>query len=1012
MDEYFKKIQEGFTPGSVFSGIKSALSPVTPSAESIPKPTIQPPTVIDPMNPPKPAYTVKPQTWGDLGNLIADFTYRAPARATASLIGKNEIKPETGAEKLLFGEKPIQSVKAQYESGKQTLTKLGVPASVAAPLSFLGVGSLEAIDLIPGIPGKNIAKKLAVETSETVVRNILEKEVKKLAPESIDRIVPLITRETNPSKIKEIINTEAKTALQSAKASEEITKPASSEIQKTSTLGSQEDAIAKEAQKVSETVSKPDISINTKRYEIGESAKNLIADETERLRPQIEEAIGKPLSNIEVRQVADQSSKVLEEVIGRKQTREYIAALQRTRDRLAAAAQSNTVDENFIKDLLVVRTNAANAGRLLQAHKVATVAVDAKTAIIDAVLKVNQNVDEVAKAAQGVDFSDFKQASEFYRKFIQPKLSEWIDLLRYNSMLSSPITHEKNIFSNLLNTTLIPVVEKATNGAFDFITSKFTGAERQTFSGEAVKYLQGYAKNIKPAWQKFVDVFKGKSPMTQLDLEKEIPIADTGLKGRIVKVLSVPMKALEGADQFFRELTTAGETEALKYRRSLGGKVATVEGVVPIAEEQIASTASDIAAYRLYRQDLFHEGQGPVLDAVDQLTSKLMSLRNNPNPIISIPAKFTVPFVKTPMNIFKQGLEYSPIGFATAIGNADKRLQFAKATMGSAVVAGTAMLIGAGRLTGAEPRTEPEKSMWRKAGRQPYSIKIGDKWVSYQYLNPAIAFNMAMVSIVDQMIKDKKTDQDFADVALSAVSNYAAYLADQSYFKSFGDLLNAVSGGESAASQLISNYPQQLIPFRALGGWMARLSDDYQRKVDKDASFVEKQIQSLMMNVPGLTEMIPARTDAEGNPIENQNKLFNAFSPVKVMQEDPTLGKFLNDYQELRKGTSEQTAKDKKLKEDTKSKYDEIQALVKAGKTNEATRILNTLSDEEYKAYRSIRQSERTKSLNTEEVKLLDTYKEIQDLVSQGKRKEAQDMLGKLTDAQYKAYQGIKSKLQ
>jgi len=394
----------------------------------------------------------------------------------------------------------------------------------------------------------------------------------------------------------------------------------------------------------------------------------------------------------------------------------------------------------------------------------------------------------------------------------------------------------------------------------------------------------------------------------------------------------------------------------------------------------------------------------------------VMSLRNNPNPLLSYPAKFTVPFIKTPMNIFKQGIEYSPAGFLTAWGNTAKKEQFVKALYGSAIATGVATMIGSGRITFAEPREEKERNMWREAGKQPYSVKIGNKWISYQYLNPALAFNIAMIAGVDDMIKNKKASADTADVVIGAAAKYANYLGDQSYFKSFGDFFALLSGDEIATSRLLSNFPQQLIPFRAFGGWLARLTDEYQRQVKTDKTgaeaFVDKQIQLLMMNIPGLTEMVPARTNEAGEPIENKNKLFNAFSPVQATDEDPRLAEFLRDYESLKIKKAEQTYKEKQIKESVVPKYQEIQKLIGEGKKSEALKLVNKMTDEEYKAYKSIKASDKRKTLAKNEVEFYDRYLEIKDLVNSGDKKEAYRMLNQLTAEEYKAYRSIKTKLE
>jgi len=137
--------------------------------------------------------------------------------------------------------------------------------------------------------------------------------------------------------------------------------------------------------------------------------------------------------------------------------------------------------------------------------------------IIEAVLKVTDDADAVVAAAKGVDFTDFKQASAFYRHFVQPLKREWVDLLRYNSMLSSPKTHIINAASNLINSTLIATVEKLAVGQIDFLRAAITGTPRQRLTGEAGVYLKAYFGQLKEASHRFGDVMAGRSASTNLD---------------------------------------------------------------------------------------------------------------------------------------------------------------------------------------------------------------------------------------------------------------------------------------------------------------------------------------------------------------------------------------------------------------------------------------------------------------------------------------------------------------
>lgn len=657
--------------------------------------------------------------------------------------------------------------------------------------------------------------------------------------------------------------------------------------------------------------------LNVDTYNISPEGKGVIERVIQEVKPQIQKAVGKVLTNQETLKVAEDSSKVLTKAIGRDKTLEYNAALLRARQSLAAASKSGKVDEDYIKNLIAVKTAAADAGRTLQALSIGADAkeITGKQAILEAVMKTGAEADKIIAAAKGVDFTDLNQATNFYRQFVKPTATDWIDLIRYNSMLSSPKTHLINAFSNLLNTTLVAPIERAVAGGIDFLGSKLTGNARKVYAGESGAYLFHYFTNVKNATGRFADVMRGVRTFTNLDT-KNIPIATSGVKGAVVKTLSFPLKLLEASDQFFTALAEGAETGALKYRAGKGVNVGNIE-----------SQAQQSAAYRLFREDLFNENQGHLLDAVDQLTSKLQNLRNSPNPIVSTTAKFTVPFLRTPMNIFKQGLEYSPVGFGTLPGARNKTEQLAKAIVGSTVFAGAAMLLQSNRLTWGEPIDPAQKAAFRDAGMQPYAVKIGNKWVSYQKLPPGLAFPLAMVAAIHDTQQNKQIDDNTVDLVLSGVAKYGQFLADQSYAKSIGDLLSAAKGGEAGVERVVSNYAQQGVPFRALGGWLARLFDNTQRKVDSSKPFIDQQVQLLMMNIPGLSQKVPARTNSQGEPIPNQHRVFNAFSPVQVTTEKPGGSQEFQRLQDIQKANKQTTYDNKQVTANAQAEYNKIHTL-------------------------------------------------------------------------------------
>lgn len=537
------------------------------------------------------------------------------------------------------------------------------------------------------------------------------------------------------------------------------------------------------------------------------------------------------------------------------------------------------------------RTQGTDVARQLQARRIIANELDTPMQKVFKLLdNAGINPDVYTKRAATVDFNNPQEVTNFFRKLVPPKAREWIDEIRYNSMLSSPLTHITNVTSNLLGSGFVAPIEKTITGTLDFIGSKVLGKQQTRFAGEGAAYLGGYLGNVKKAFSNFADAITDKKSITNLDYDR-IPLGTTGVTKGVERTLTFPSKLLEATDQFFSAMVEGGEESALKFKGRRG-----------VSTNNLTGAAEEAAKYRLFRQGLKSPNQGAVLNGIDDITSKILALKNSKVGWVKTIADFTLPFVQTPMNVLKQGVEYSPLGLTTIPGARNKTEQLSKALIGIGSATAAASLLGSGRITWAEPTDPNKKAAFREAGMQPYSVKIGDKWVSFSKLPPNLSFNLALIAGLDDLRKNNQLSQDIVDNTLKAVAKYGSFLSDQSYFKSIGDLVSLSKGDKEAYSRLISNYPQQLVPFRALGGWLARLSDQYQRQIPTDASFIDKQVQQLMLNIPGLSQQLPARLGLEGQPIESQNRLLNAFSPLKVTQESPQGAQTFSDLEALTQG--------------------------------------------------------------------------------------------------------------
>lgn len=615
----------------------------------------------------------------------------------------------------------------------------------------------------------------------------------------------------------------------------------------------------------------------TKALKITEQAGKKIFDTAKSVGDELAKIKGKPLTYVEVKEAA-KSSDMLRKVTTRAETLVREARIQATKQHLSALAEGKEITPEFIDTLKVLSSEATNLGRQLNSLKIEAIPelITAKTQVVKKLLDSGIESEKIIKASKGIDFTDANAVTKFYRQFIKPRFGEIIDEYRYINLLSSPRTHIVNAFTNLLQTTVLNPVTKLYSGGIDLVASGLTGKARQNYVRETPVYFKGMFNAIGDAVKDSLKVLKGQSQIYRPDVSR-IP---TGVK--ILKPFQFIPKILEASDVFFRTLITSGEKEALAYKAIRQGTKSTPKLIAQIEKE-----AAEKAQYYVFRQALGAEGQGKLLSKIDDVTSMIYSVRDK------VPlAKWFIPFVTTPMNILKQGIEFSPIGITTLIGATNKTEQLAKTLIGSTIFTGAGFIALKGDSTWAAPTDEKEKEYFYASGKQPYSLKIGDYWVQYSRLGP-LAYPIAMASAINFYTRQnpQRITDDVLAKTSKIISGVGGFFSDQSYVQGMGDLLDTMSGDIYSFGRMMANLPSQVIPLTSLVRWTANLIDPVFRKAEKGIS-AEAIIENIIKGIPGLKQTLPAFKEPLGEESKRQFPGFSAFSPIGVTKER-------KDYKEL-----------------------------------------------------------------------------------------------------------------
>jgi hypothetical protein len=243
--------------------------------------------------------------------------------------------------------------------------------------------------------------------------------------------------------------------------------------------------------------------------------------------------------------------------------------------------------------------------------------------------------------------------------------------------------------------------------------------------------------------------------------------------------------------------------------------------------------------------------------------------------IFGIPIlKFIDPFVKIGANVINQAIvERTPLGIlAPEIradlsgknGNVAQDTAMAKMLVGTALSVGFGALAARGVISGSGPSDPARAAMWRLAGNQPYSVRIGDTWYSMSHLGPLGMMLGVAADMYD--VGHMASEGDMLQAGATLQHAITQNILDESFMRGPSDLIEAVDNpgryGQSYIRSLVSSF----MPFSSLSAQMARMSDPYSRQA-------RSVVDGIKQKVPGMSEMLPPRRDIWGEPIQNYGAL-------------------------------------------------------------------------------------------------------------------------------------------
>jgi predicted nucleotidyltransferase len=435
---------------------------------------------------------------------------------------------------------------------------------------------------------------------------------------------------------------------------------------------------------------------------------------------------------------------------------------------------------------------------------------------------------------------------------------------RYLAMLGNPKTHIRNLISNVAmkGTTAVKNVMART-------IEDVTSAVAPTKIKERTKTWKDSSKDVlEYADKTTLEVKKVLNDESSFSEDTSIKSKRQMFKTKILeKIYNFNSDMLTKEDWWFKK--SAFKNSFAEYL--------TANGIE--TKDDIKNNYKIVEKAKLYAME---QAQIATFSQMSYLANKINEIENK-NIAGKIIVGSTMPFKRTPINIAKTGLAYSPLGFAKTLtvdrkavkeGNMEASQlidNIAKNTTGSALMLVGYMLAQAGFLNGGG-EDDKEGKYDSQLGDMVYSIKIGDTSYSLSWLSPVAMPLFIGANAYEKLIEKEEWN---TDVVINTLAQTLDPLSEMSFLSGLTQVLSSYETGsmeqiKGMVESIAQNYVGQFAP-TVLSQVAGTLDDTKRTTTETSASgnkFINTTINKLKYKIPGLRETLEPSLDIWGNEVK------------------------------------------------------------------------------------------------------------------------------------------------
>lgn len=503
----------------------------------------------------------------------------------------------------------------------------------------------------------------------------------------------------------------------------------------------------------------------------------------------------------------------------------------------------------------------SEAGRTLQATKQFVEGVDNRLRILFSRINNNKKLDEfekqsmvetITKLDTANDKAFMKALDDMSQSDMFDKVAEW----SVAAKLWNPTTHIVNLGGNAIRQIIDIGIKTVTNPKL--AKADMAGA------------LHGLKLGIRGALKTFTDDGYAQQLSKYIELGGKAP----ALKGKFGTVARTPFRVLAAGDEIFRNMAYQRKLYRDAYTKAKKEKLDSpqlerrMEELLNTPTFQMMEDATREAKKLTFQEDL-----GDIVSKINRFRDP-STYKSTGGKTLGVVLRTFLPFLKTPTNLFKQSVDFSPFGLVKNWGDLKKAAKegdqekvgtiLGEAILGTALITYIALETQEGNITGGIPSDPAEKDRFYREKKLPYAIKIGDTWHQYQRLDP--------LALVIGMTSDM-TDADEKTIG-ALVGTMSQNLQDKTYLSGVSDFMKMLTGEEWEREYAIKSA--------LLGSAFPSFIGHIARSIDPSVRVSDTIGQRLIAQTPGLSEELPGKVNVLGYDIERANKGLNYFfNPIQ-----------------------------------------------------------------------------------------------------------------------------------